>query len=173
MPCEIVWFHAHALGAFCAVLNSSLTLISCCNQFSRHGRWADPYPGISPTFWQRRDVLLQEQKCSKHWFHILQQTWMLWALTCLSSVNSHELSTYLRMECNFFTCFLELVQPLPPLVSGNWLSPHSFTTLNFSPHFLAVAWYPLLAHPDLSLLIATHYVADSTVLLLSLAVNGL
>jgi len=36
-------------------------------QFSRHGRWAHPYPGIAPTFLQCRDVLPLEQKCSKHW----------------------------------------------------------------------------------------------------------
>ena len=35
-------------------------------QFSQHGRWAHPYPGISPTFWQCRDVLPLIQKCSKH-----------------------------------------------------------------------------------------------------------
>ena len=49
-----------------------------------------------------------------------RQTWMLRALTCLISVNPRELSTYLGMECNFFTCFLELV--LPPLgeEDGGW-----------------------------------------------------
>ena len=39
---------------------------------------------------------------------------MLWALSCLISVNPREHSAYLRMECNFFTCFLELV--LPPCI---------------------------------------------------------
>ena len=39
---------------------------------------------------------------------------MLRALTCLISVNPHELSAYLRMECNYFTCVVELV--LPPLI---------------------------------------------------------
>ena len=37
------------------------TFTCCCNQynmqFSRHGRWAHPYPGISLTFQQCRDVL--------------------------------------------------------------------------------------------------------------------
>ena len=40
---------------------------------------------------------------------------MLRALACLISVNPREFSTYLRMECNYFTCLVELV--LPPLVS--------------------------------------------------------
>ena len=43
-----------------------------------------------------------------------RQTWMLRALTCLISVNSRKLSAYLRMECNYFTCSVELV--LPPLL---------------------------------------------------------
>ena len=34
----------------------------------------------------------------------------------LISVNPRELSAYLRMECNFFTCIVELV--LPPLGGG-------------------------------------------------------
>ena len=38
---------------------------------------------------------------------------MLRALTCLISVNPRELSAYLRMECSYFTCIVELV--LPPL----------------------------------------------------------
>ena len=40
-----------------------------------------------------------------------RQTWMLRALTCLISVNPRELSAYLRMECNYFTCLVELVLP--------------------------------------------------------------
>ena len=41
---------------------------------------------------------------------------MLRALTCLISVNPRELSTYLRMECNYFTCIVELVLPPPGLL---------------------------------------------------------
>ena len=36
---------------------------------------------------------------------------MLWVLTCLISVNPRELSAYLRMECNFFMWFIELIYP--------------------------------------------------------------
>ena len=78
------------------------------------------------------------------------QTWMLRALTCLISVNSRELSAYLRMECNYFTCSVELV--LPPLVThyaGSILantrhgSIHHARTLNRS---LAIQHYGL--HKD-------------------------
>ena len=71
-------------------------------QFSRHGRWAHLYPGISSTFWQCKDVLPLEQKCSKHW---TQQTWMLWALTYLISKSQWTF----RIPKNGFTCFVELV----------------------------------------------------------------
>ena len=89
-------------------------------QFSQHGGWAHPYTGISLTFWQCRDVLPLDQKCSKHWPSLIPwQTWILWALTCLISINSCELSTYLRMECTwmeytFFALIFELVLPTPP-----------------------------------------------------------
>ena len=60
-----------------------------------------------------------------------RQTWMLRALTCLISVNSRELSAYLRMERNYFTCVVELVQP--PLGYGAILAsfpaPPSFPSL--------------------------------------------
>ena len=96
-------------------MKSGFLLQSATHSFSWHGRWAHPYPGISLTFWQCRDVLHLEQKCSKHW---TQQTWMLQACTCLISVFPHELSAYLRMECNFFMCFLELVRIRPEKVSN-------------------------------------------------------
>ena len=102
-------------------------------QFSRHGTWAHPYPEISPTFWQCRDILPLEQKCFKHW---TQQTWMLQALF----VNLHELSVYLRIECNFFTCFLELVLAPPPdaescyVQTCSWEKSYGFTPyLDFNP----------------------------------------
>ena len=49
---------------------------------------------------------------------------MLQTLTCLISVNPRELSAYLRMECNFSTCFVELVLPLDP---GYEVTPGVFT----------------------------------------------
>ena len=61
------------------------------------------------------------------------QTWMLRALTCLISVNSRELSAYLRMECNYFTCSVELVLPPPPppdLKPENLLTDGATWTLN-------------------------------------------
>ena len=76
-------------------------------QFSRHGRWAHPYPVISLTFWQCRDVLPLEQKCSKHWTPANLDA------TSAYLFNLCKFFTYLRMECNYFTCSIELV--LPPL----------------------------------------------------------
>ena len=55
-----------------------------------------------------------------------RQTWMLRALTCLISVNPRELSAYLGMECNYFTCIVELVPP--PLVHLQGHLGHLCTT---------------------------------------------
>ena len=55
-----------------------------------------------------------------------RQTWMLRVLTCLISVNPRELSAYLRMECNYFTCILEFVLP-PLLCVYTYTQTHSCT----------------------------------------------
>ena len=55
-----------------------------------------------------------------------RQTWMLRALTCLISVNPRELSAYVRMECNYFTCIVELV--LPPLLLYGILTCRKIST---------------------------------------------
>ena len=68
------------------------------NIISWHGRWAHPYPGISPTFWQCRDVLTLEQKSSKHWSSL--NPGKLRRHKHLISVNPHERFAYLRMERN-------------------------------------------------------------------------
>ena len=61
---------------------------------------------------------------------------MLWALTCLISVNPCELSTYLTMECNFSHAFRAC--PTPPWsgnVAGDWLQ---WISLLRWAHFLTV-----------------------------------
>ena len=63
-----------------------------------------------------------------------RQTWMLRALTCLISVKPRELSAYLRMKCNYFTCIVELV--LPPLKRSHrkhlYYLPHGTCTSSTS-----------------------------------------
>ena len=52
-------------------------------QFSWHGKWARPYPGIYPTFWQHSDACSTLRAKVFQGLFPIQQTWMLWALACL------------------------------------------------------------------------------------------
>ena len=113
-------------------------------QFSRRGRWAHPYPGICPTFWQCRDVLPFEQKCSRHWtplnpgnlgcykllFNVCKSLWTF----CIP-----------KNGMWFFTWSLELV--LPPLVkcdkiAGIWdpIMEQSITCSYLSPSSYFQTW---------------------------------
>ena len=69
-------------------------------QFSRHGRWAHPYPGISSTFWRCRRSTLIKKLLQASISIKPRQTW----------INHCKFSAYLS---NFFTWFLELVLPFP------------------------------------------------------------
>ena len=73
-------------------------------------------------YWSQKNMLKVTRPSPRGWsldtFSWCSKSWMLRALTCLISVNPRELSAYLRMECDFFTCFLELVLP-PCFTSRN------------------------------------------------------
>ena len=85
------------------------------NIISWHGRWAHPYPGISPTFW-----------CSTFRTEVFQALIPIDPLANLDAMSTYllipcEHSTDLRMEWNFFTWFLELVLP-PAYCEWVWCS---------------------------------------------------
>ena len=66
-------------------------------QFPWHGRWAHPYPGISLTFWQYRDVVPLEQNVSSVNPHWSPDKLRCYECLFVWSLNPRELSAYLRI----------------------------------------------------------------------------